>query len=74
MNLALARYDFEEPPLLSDEEIAGILDKKEEILRVCSGPKISIVRYIKKKWYEETFLTASNTFISYPFLSLCNSL
>ena len=26
-NLALARYDFEEPPLLTDEEIADILDK-----------------------------------------------
>ena len=26
---------------------------KEEILRVCSCPKISITRYIKKRWYEE---------------------
>ena len=28
-NLALARYDFEAPPLLTDEEIADILDKVE---------------------------------------------
>lgn len=30
-NLALARYDFEEPPLLTDEEIAGILDKVDAL-------------------------------------------
>ena len=30
-NLALARYDFEEPPLLTDEEIAGILDKVDDL-------------------------------------------
>jgi len=27
----LARYDFEEPPLLTDEEIAGILDKVDAL-------------------------------------------
>ena len=30
-NLALARYDFEEPPLLTDEEIADILDKVDAL-------------------------------------------
>ncbi len=30
-NLALARYDFEEPPLLTNEEIAGILDKVDAL-------------------------------------------
>lgn len=30
-NLALAQYDFEEPPLLTDEEIAGILDKVDAL-------------------------------------------
>lgn len=30
-NLALARYDFEKPPLLTDEEIADILDKVDAL-------------------------------------------
>ena len=30
-NLALVRYDFEEPPLLTDEEIADILDKVDAL-------------------------------------------
>lgn len=30
-NLTLARYDFEAPPLLSDEEIASILDKVDAL-------------------------------------------
>lgn len=30
-NLALARYDFERPALLSDEEIADILDKADDL-------------------------------------------
>lgn len=38
-NLALARYDFEEPPLLTDEEIADILDKVDALTAWASDVK-----------------------------------
>lgn len=38
-NLALARYDFEEPPLLTDEEIADILGKVDALTAWASDVK-----------------------------------